>query len=46
MQDIVEQMVACLWLKSFLSANEVVAHEIFSYSDEVYLDQYVFYMLF
>jgi hypothetical protein len=39
MQDMAEQMVACLWLKFFLSTNEIVAHEIFSYYDEVYLDQ-------
>jgi hypothetical protein len=38
MQNMVAHMVVGCWLESFLSANEVVAHEIFSYSDEVYLD--------
>jgi hypothetical protein len=39
MQDMATQMVAGLWLKSFLNLNEVVAHEIFSYFGEVYLDR-------
>ncbi len=40
-EDMAAQKAAGRWLEGLLSGDEVVTHEVFSYSGDVYLDRQV-----